>query len=153
MTNLKRKRKPMTEEQRTAAVERLAKAREAKGPVLNLSVHESIRDLPEDHPLSPSKVKLWIKQWKNHLSAIKTFRLSKESEERRQYYTAENYIRSMHQYLDSGTWTDAYWGEHREHRMNYFCIAPAYKDGEIKRTQGVYYRDLGYVYGEKPDDD
>ena len=38
---IKRKRK-MTEEQRAAAAERLAKARAARGPSKNLSVHESM---------------------------------------------------------------------------------------------------------------
>lgn len=146
---VKRKRKPMTAEQKLAAAERLRKAREAKGPVLNLSVHESIRDLPDDHPLSPTKVKQWIKEWKSHLASIKPYRLSKESAERQQYYTAENYIRSMQQYLDSGVWTDAYWGENREKKMNFVCIAPAFKNGEIKRTKGVYYRDLGIIWGEE----
>ena len=58
-------RKPMTEEQRAAASERLAKAREAraaKNPNYGKSgVHESLRDLPDDHQLSPKRVKEWIK--------------------------------------------------------------------------------------------
>lgn len=146
---VRKPRKPMTEEQKKAAAERLALARAAKGPVQNLSIHESLRDLPDEHPLSPFKVKQWIKQWKNHLSSIKPYRMSKESDERRQYFTAENYIKSMQQYLDSGVWTDSFWGEHREKKMNFVCIAPAYKNGEIQRTKGVYYRDLGFIYGEE----
>jgi len=151
MTKIKRKRKPMTPEQRQAAAERLAKAREAKGPVQNLSMHESLRDLDDDHPLSPKNVKTWIKSCKQHLSAIKSYRLSKEPEERRQYYTAENYIKNMQAYLSTGIWIDGYWGENREKKMNLICIAPAYKDGEIQRNKGTYYRDIGTVWGEDDD--
>ena len=61
-------RKSMSEEQRVAAAARLKKAREAranKNPDYGLSsVHESIRDLPDEHPLAPKKVKQWIKTQK-----------------------------------------------------------------------------------------
>ena len=40
---IKRKRKPMSEEQRLAASERLRKAREARGPAKNLSLPENIQ--------------------------------------------------------------------------------------------------------------
>lgn len=147
----KRKRKPMTAEQRAAAAERLAKARAAKGPAQNLSVHESIRNLPDDHPLSPKTVKLWLKQHRSHLASIKYYRLSKERKEREEYRETENYIKTMTRYLDSGVWTEPHWGENKEKRMFSICYAPAYdKNGEIKRTKGVFYKDLGYIYGEEP---
>ena len=57
-----RKRKPMTEEQRKAAAERLKLAREKRGHDGSKSVHHSIRDLPEDHFLHWKKVKEWIKE-------------------------------------------------------------------------------------------
>ena len=57
-------RKPMTEEQRAAASERLAKARAvraAKNPEYGLSgIHTSLRELDEEHQLHPDKVKQWI---------------------------------------------------------------------------------------------
>ena len=151
MAKVKRKRKPMTPEQRAAAAERLAKARAAKGPAKNLSIHESIRDLPDDHPLSPTTVKLWLKQQRSHLASIKSYRLSKERKERDEYRETENYIKTLTRYLDSGIWTEPHWGENRERRMFFICHAPAYdRNGEIKRTKGVYYKDLGYIYGEAP---
>lgn len=149
MTKVKRKRKPMTEEQKKAAVERLAKARAAKGPAQNLSIHESIRDLPDDHPLSPSEVKTWIKEWKHYLSSIKSKRLSKESKERQEYQIADNYIKNMQAYLSSGIWIDSHWGQNRENKMNWVCLSPSYKDGMIQRNKGTFYRDLGFVYGEE----
>ena len=147
----KRKRKPMTAEQKAAAAERLAKARAAKAPSQNLSVHESIRDLPDDHPLSPKKVKEWLREHRKRLASIKSYRLSKERKERDEYREVDNYIKTLTRYLDSGVWTEPFWGENRENRMYYVCVAPAYdKNGEIKRSKGVFYRDLGYIYGEEP---
>ena len=64
----RKKRKPMTEEQKVAAAERLAKAREvraAKNPDYGQSgIHPSLRDLSDDSPISPKKVKQWIKTQK-----------------------------------------------------------------------------------------
>ena len=58
----------MTPEQRQAAAERLAKAREKRlkeNPPKNLSIHPSVRNLPDDDPLSFKKVKEWIKTQKD----------------------------------------------------------------------------------------
>ena len=68
-------RKPMTEEQRQAAAERLEKARKktraAKNPNYGQSsIHESLRDLPDDAPINPQKVKKWIKTQKELASAV-----------------------------------------------------------------------------------
>ena len=65
---VRKRRKPMTEEQKRAASERLEKARAAraaKNPDYGQSgIHESLRDLPEDHSAHPKKVKQWIKTQK-----------------------------------------------------------------------------------------
>ena len=62
-------RKPMSEEQRVAASERLAKAREKrkeKNPDYGQSaLPPALKDLPEDHPRHPKKVKEWIKTQKD----------------------------------------------------------------------------------------
>ena len=66
-------RKPMSEEQRVAAAARLEKAREkrkAKDPDYGMSgIHESLRNLPDVHPLHPNKVKEWIKSQKDLASS------------------------------------------------------------------------------------
>ena len=69
---VKRKRKPMSEEQKKAAVERLAKARAAKGADGSKSVHHSIRDLPEDHFLHWNKVKEWLKSNQEELKSMRS---------------------------------------------------------------------------------
>lgn len=143
-------RKPMTEEQRKAAAERLAKARAAKKPSENLSVHESIRDLPEDHELHPDKVKAWIKDWKKQLASIRHYARSKDAKEIATYYDVDGYIKNMQRYLESGVWLDMFWGEHRQNKITYACKALAYdKDGMVKRTRGVFYPDLGFIWGEE----
>ena len=54
---IRKPRKEMTPEQKALAAERLAKAREAKGPAKNSSYDESIRNLPDEHPLSIKTVR------------------------------------------------------------------------------------------------
>ena len=58
---VRKKRKPMTEEQRQAATERLAKARAAKAPAKNDSISPVVLARGDDHPLSAKKVKVWRK--------------------------------------------------------------------------------------------
>ena len=52
---LRKKRKPMTEEQKAAAIERLAKARAARGITGTKNVHPDVLALPDDHPLAYAK--------------------------------------------------------------------------------------------------
>ena len=62
---VRKKRKPMTEEQRVAAAARLEKAREKRkeqNPDYGQSsLPPGLRNLPDDHALHPKKVKEWIK--------------------------------------------------------------------------------------------
>ena len=50
---------------------------------------------------------------------------------------------------------DMFAGENQERKVTFRSIAPAYdSDGNIKRQQGVYYDDLGFVWkGEESEDD
>ena len=65
---VRKKRKPMTDEQKAAAAKRLEKARAAraaKNPNYGKSsIHESLQNVPDDAPISPKKVKSWIKTQK-----------------------------------------------------------------------------------------
>ena len=146
---VRKKRKPMTPEQRAAAAERLALARAAKAPAKNISVHESIRDLPDDHPLSPAKVKSWIKSCRDELKANRHHRLSKDGKEKSAYYALESYIRNMQAYLSSGVWIDLFYGEKRSIRMYNVCTTMSYeKDGTPKYSYGIYYPGLGVYKGD-----
>lgn len=146
---IRKKRKPMSEDQKAAAVERLRKAREARGPSQNLSIHESIRDLPYDHFLSPEKVKQWLKVWKDKFSGMKSYRQSPDKNLRQEYQSAESYIKNMQFYLNSGIWGDTWYGENREHKIRNVVVAMAYDEhGNVKRNKGHFYPDIG-IYGEE----
>lgn len=144
---VKRTRKPMTEEQKKAAVERLAKAREARGADGSKSVHKDIRDLPEDHFLHWKKVKLWLKSNQEQLKAMRSYKTSKVSKERAEYQDLETYIYNLKRYLTHGVWFDFRYGENREGRIQKVCIAMAYyPDGTPKRTLNTWYPDIAQVW-------
>ena len=145
-TKVKRKRKPMSEEQRAAATERLAKAR-AKRVVKNTSVHPEVLALPDDHPMSYEKVKEWQKYNREHLKAIKHQAVSKDSKERAEYQMTASYVKNLSTYIKDKVWLDSRYGKLREHIMEHTCVAMAYdKDGQPKRNAGTYYPDIRMVW-------
>lgn len=150
----RKKRKPMTAEQRAAAAERLAKAREAraaKNPDYGKSsIHESLRNLPDDHGLSPAKVKTWIKTQKELAKSVRSQVRQKIKGAEAQLKIHEGYISSMQSYLRTGDWIDNFYGEYQEHKIRNRCIALAYdKNGNPKRNVGTFYPDMGEVYTQE----
>ena len=154
---VRKKRKPMSEEQRQAAAERLEKARNAraaKNPNYGQSgIHESLRDLPDDAPINPKKVKKWIKTQKEFVAAERKNEKAnvKGATDRRMSHEA--YVRNMQRYLRDGDWVDLFYGEHQEKRVTRICRAQAYywygpKKGEPKFDVGVYYPMLGTIYSQ-----
>lgn len=141
---VKRKRKPMTEEQRAAAAERLRIAREKRGHDGSASVNPNIRDMDEESPIHWKKVREWIKEISDELRAKKTLRDSKDSKDRMEYRTLEVYLANLKRYLDTGIYFDNRYGRHREGRMTTVVTTMAYHDdGEPKRTVGFFYPDIG----------
>ena len=121
----RKKRKPMTEEQKAKARENLAKARAARGPAKNSSIHPDVAALPEDHPLSADKVKSWLKFQTEKLKSIKHQKDSKDSGQRMEYQITENYVKNMKVYLRDNVWLDHRYGERGENKMEYIVVAPA----------------------------
>ena len=121
----RKKRKPMTEEQKAKARENLAKARAAKGPAKNSNIHPNVLALPDDHPLSAVRVKEWLKYNQDLLKSIKQQRDSKESKERMQYQIVENYVKNLKVYLKDSVWNDHRYGQRMENKMEYITIAHA----------------------------
>ena len=121
----RKKRKPMTEEQKAKARENLAKARAARGPAKNSSVHPDVLALPEDHPLSAEKVKSWLKFQTDKLKSIKQQKDAKESSLRLEYQVTENYVKNLKVYLKDNVWLDHRYGERGESKMEYIVTAPA----------------------------
>ena len=119
----RKKRKPMTEEQKAAAIERLAKARAAKGHTGTKNIHPAVLALPEDHPLSYEKVKGWLKYNQDLLKSIKQQKDSKESSQRLEYQVTENYVKNLKVYLRDNVWLDHRYGEKMENKMEYVTVA------------------------------
>lgn len=146
---VRKPRKEMTPAQKAAAAERLAKAREARGPSKNSSYDEEVRNLPDEHPLSLKRVKQWLVTQKEILASVKHFKDSKEASERAKYNEVTTYVQNLEAYLKYGVYFDHRTGEHMEGKIKHTCVKMAYyPDGTPKRTVGVYYPDLGKVYEE-----
>ena len=157
----KKRRKPrkrMSEEQRVAAAARLEKAREkrkAKDPDYGMSgIHESLRNLPDEHPLHPKKVKQWIKSQKELASSARSDVRRKVKGSEAQFAMHEGYVRNMQRYLRDGDWTDMFYGERQQFKIGRRCVVQAYhwygpKKGEPKFDVGVYYPLLGCVYTQE----
>ena len=155
---IRKRRKPMTEEQKQAAAARLEKAREAraaKNPDYGQSgIHESLRNLPEDHPAHPKKVKQWIKTQKElAASERRAVKQGVKGAYSRQC-THEGYVRNLVKYLRDGDYVDDFYGEYMEHKTGKRCVAMAYyPDGTPKRSVGVWYPDIGTYTQEMYDED
>ena len=143
-----RKKRTLTEEQKAALVERMAKAREAKGPNKNLSIHESIRDLPAEHSLHPDKVKGWIKEQKDLLQGLgRDAKNSSDPNIRRLYWDTETYVFNLQRYLNDGIYRDHRYGAEKQSTLRLRSVRMSYyPDGTPKRTPGVFYPDIGEEY-------
>ena len=114
----------MTEEQRAAAVERLAKARAARGITGTKNVHPDVLALPEDHPLAYAKVKEWLTYNKERLKSIKGQEKSKDSKERMEFQITQNYVKNLNIYIKDNVWCDHRYGKLMEHKMEWVTTAP-----------------------------
>lgn len=146
-TKFRKKRKPMTEEQRAQAVARLEKARKAKGPAKHTQFHPDVVALPDEHELSLKNVRQWLKTQKELLISMKAYKDSKNAVERNRYNTCYTYVSNLNTYLTKGVYVDHKIGEHGTGNIKYTCTHMSFKaDGTPKRSHGVYYPDMGMVY-------
>lgn len=149
-TPVKKKRtRKMTDEQRKAAGERLAKARAAKqaGQPKYLSYHESIRELPDDDTFSVKNVTEWLRYQKDVLQGMRGYKDSKNPKERKQYTETSTYIDHLNKYLRTGVFSSVFYGKEGTTKIKYICRAMAYhKDGTPKRSEGVWYPDISTVW-------
>ena len=86
-----RKKRILTEEQKQVLRDRINKARENRKVSGDKTIHEDIRNLPDDHPLSPKKVIGWIKTCKDKLSGMRKWRTSNDAKQR-DTFNIENYF-------------------------------------------------------------
>ena len=123
MVKIKRKRKPMTPEQKAAAIERLAKAREAKGPVQYQNIHPDVVAKPDDHFLSLKKVRSWMKSTKEQISSLRGEVRRDVKGAKAKLWDIDGYIRHMQYYLKHGDWVDNRYGEYQEKKVKWRTIA------------------------------
>ena len=146
-----RKKRVMTEEQKKAASERLAKAREKRmkeNPPQYKSIHSEVLKLDDDHEWSHHNVKKWIKTQKELLASEKRNLRGGVKGTEAKVASIEGYIRNLETYLRTGTYTDLFWGEYQQNKVGQVCLKMAYyPDGTPKRTHGVFYPDINAVWG------
>ena len=99
---VKKKRKPMTEEQKQAACERLAKARAAKPPAKSSSIHHSVTARSDEDMLSIKNVQSWIKNQKEQLTEYRASVRRDIKGAAAQVSSCEGYIRNLQYYLRHG---------------------------------------------------
>ena len=102
----RKRRKPMTAEQKAAAAERLALAREKRAkanPPKYTNIHPSVVARPEDDAMSMKNVQRWIKTQKELLSVAKSdIRRKVKGAEIYRVASHEGYIRNLQRYLRDG---------------------------------------------------
>ena len=143
----RKRRKPMSDEQRAAAAERLALAREKRlkeNPPEYKSIHPSVLEKGDDHAWSHKKIKQWIKTQKDLLSAEKRNARANIKGAIAKVAQIEGYIRNLETYLRTGTYLDLFWGEYQQNKVRSVCLVMAYHpDGTPKRNVGTWYPDIG----------
>lgn len=151
----------MTPEQRAAAAERLAAAREKKlkiNPPKNSAIHPNVRALPDNDPLSLKNVREWIKTQKDLRSSYQKQVRANTKGALAKFYQCDGYVKNMENYLRNGEWMDLFYGEYQQNKMKMKCAALAYHhtgkyQGMVKRSVGVYYSDLGCEWTKEMDND
>ena len=155
---VRKKRKPMTEKQRQAAAKRLVKVREKraeKNPDYGMSgIHESLRNLSEEHHAHPKKVKQWIKTQKELAAEERRAVKQNIKGAYAKQSNHEGYVRNLLRYLRDGNYVDDFYGEYQEKRTTKRCLAQSYywygpKKGEPQFSVGVHYPLLGAVYTQE----
>ena len=144
-------RKPLTEQEKAERRERLKKARASKKPPKYTAVDPTVRDLPDDHPVSLKNVRTWIKSNQDERDGLrKMLRTSNDRNVRDRFNIIDCYVQDMQAYVRSGIWLSTMYGERMEHKVTYRCLVLAYdSDGMPKRNVGTWYPDMGCLYTQE----
>ncbi len=119
---IKRRRKPMSVEQRIAATERLAKAREKRlreNPPQYKNIAKEVINLPDDHILCLKNIRKWIKTQKELLTVERKAVRDNMKGAIARVASIEGYIRNCEYYLKHGDWCDNFYGEYQEKRVRW----------------------------------
>lgn len=149
----RKRRKPMSAEQKEAAAERLRLAREKRAkenPPEYKSIHPDVLAKGDEHPWSHTNVKKWIKTQKELLTIARSDVRRKVKGAEAQVSNISGYIRNLELYLRSGTYVDMFWGEHQQNKCRTICLVMAYHpDGTPKRQVGTWYPDISCTWTEE----
>ena len=121
-------------------IDKMAKVRAAKKPPSYKNIHEDVKNLPDDNTLSLKNVKEWEKHNKDRVSDLKyqIRRMDKGKEQNnliRELQNRDTYVANIRRYLDTGVWSDLFYGKDQDHKTTFRTIAYAYDDeGYIKTT-------------------
>ena len=148
-------RKKLSEERKQQLRDQLDAARKKKAPAEYKNIHPIVLKKPDDDPLSLKSIKKAIKHNKEKASSYLTNSRRRGTSPKQSIADkihADNtkaYIRFMEHYLRTGDWISDYMGDDEENKTQWKCVAMAYNpDGTPKRSKGVYYPDIGMVWGE-----
>ena len=148
-------RKKLSEERKQQLRDQLDAARKKKAPAEYKNIHPIVLKKPDDDPLSLKSIKKAIKHNKEKASSYLTNSRRRGTSPKQSIADkihADNtkaYIRFMEHYLRTGDWISDYMGDDEEKKTQWKCVAMAYNpDGSPKRSKGVYYPDIGMVWGE-----
>ena len=100
-------RKPLTPKEKAERIERLAKARAAKGPSEHKSVHASVsRD--DKNPVNVTTVRKWIRSNQERLTAARaSLKLNEKNRDlNNEVNILETYVHNLQSYLRTGVWLD-----------------------------------------------
>ena len=112
----------MTEEQKAAACERLAKARAARPPAKKSSIHHSVVAKPDEDMLSVKNVQSWIKNQKEQLTEYRASVRRDIKGAAAKVSSCEGYIRNLQYYLRHGDYCDDRYGAFQEKRITWKTI-------------------------------
>jgi hypothetical protein len=151
------KHKPMTAEQKVAAGERLALAREKRlkaNPPQYKNIHPNVLALDDSDELSMKSVKGWIKHQRDLLKTERYNHRKGDNKALSKMNSIQGYIRQLQYYLENGDYVAMSFGENENKPVLQHCTAMAYDaDGYAKRTIGVIYDDIAGVWTKEMDDE
>ena len=133
--------------------DQLVKARANRKPAEYKNVHPSVIAKSDDNNYSFKKVKEWIRESKDQVSAFnKTARNPKGIPQEKQKAATlrdnkKAYIRQCEHYLKHGDWVAMFSGKNEEYKTVPKVVAMAYNsDGTPKRTIGYWYPDIQEIW-------
>ena len=126
-------KRKMSEAQREAAAENLAKARAAKKPATYKNVAPNVLALDDDHGLSVVSIKQYIKASKEKISDLKKAVRRNERGAMAKMISVQAYVRGLNSYLRDGMYPYDFYGENEEHPVYHQTIAPAFDDEGFRK--------------------